>query len=273
MKKLIVLFLTAAMMLLTLGACAEAETHGNYSDEMKIDKGTVDLAPEAGADSVERDGDHADSPYFSRLDFYHMTSTDTLTILPKFQTYQQTSESSCGVVSALMVLNYYGMLGDYTEESLAMLRNEAGDYKLSGATSLKQAISIFEHVGGFQLESTYDYSDYFDEYGYVANGEIYEVISLEMIQSYLKEGIPVMVAWNDWGGHWEVVIGYDTMGTETTQDNVLIVADPYDTTDHNQDGYGVYGAERFYYNWTMYNFFEGSEFAEADLLFLAVKPL
>ena len=76
-----------------------------------------------------------------------------------------------------------------------------------------------------------------------------------MIQDFLKKGIPVMVAWNDWGGHWQVIIGYDTMGTETTQDDVLIVADSYDTTDHNQDGYGIYPAERFYYNWTMYDFF------------------
>ena len=26
-------------------------------------------------------------------------------------------------------------------------------------------------------------------------------------------------------------------------DDVIIVAEPLDTTDHNQDGYGVYGAE------------------------------
>ena len=82
-----------------------------------------------------------------------------------------------------------------------------------------------------------------------------------------------MVCWNDWGGHWQVIIGYDTMGTETTQDDVIIVADPYDTTDHNQDGYGVYGAERFYYNWTMYDFFVGTEFAqESDMLFVTVAP-
>ncbi len=61
-------------------------------------------------------------------------------------------------------------------------------------------------------------------------------LPLERFETLLKEGTPVMVAWNDWGGHWQVVIGYDTMGTETTQDDVLIVADPYDTTDHNQDG-------------------------------------
>ena len=57
-----------------------------------------------------------------------------------------------------------------------------------------------------------------------------------------------MIGWNDWRGHWQVIIGYDTMGTETTQDDVIVVADPYDTTDHNQDGYGVYGVERFLYS-------------------------
>ena len=79
-----------------------------------------------------------------------------------------------------------------------------------------------------------------------------------------------MVCWNDWGGHWQVIIGYDTMGTETEQDDVIIVADPYDTTDHNQDGYGVYGAERFYYNFTMYDFFDEED--GNDMLFIAAKP-
>ena len=43
------------------------------------------------------------------------------------------------------------------------------------------------------------------------------------------------------------------------QDDVLIVADPYDTTDHNQDGYGIYPAERFLYNFTFYDFFPDEE--------------
>ena len=33
---------------------------------------------------------------------------------------------------------------------------------------------------------------------------------------------------------------------------VFLVADSYDTTDHNQDGYGIYPAERLMYNFTMY---------------------
>ena len=110
MKKLIVWLLVLCM---SLCLTAIAEEGGNFSDEMKFDDG-CDLSPEDGADSVERLGDHPDSPYFSHLDFYHMTSTDTLTILTNFKTIQQSSEWSCGVASALMTLEWYGLRGDYT---------------------------------------------------------------------------------------------------------------------------------------------------------------
>jgi len=279
MKKLIVLF---AVISLVLAGCqaaqpsqtaqaaspsaevsadvsGTAEAHGNYTDEMKIPY-TVDLQ-EWGADSVERDGDHVDSPYFSTLDFYNMESTDTLTILPKFKTYQQTSEWSCGVAACLMVLDYYGKLGDYDEKTLAEIRSNGLNEE---ATALKDVVKIFETVGGFDIQSTYDFE---------SEAAAGEYMSLDQIQSTLKEGKPIIVAWNDWGGHWETIIGYDTMGTETTQDDVIIVADSYDTTDHNQDGYGVYSAERFYYNWTMYDFFtKNYSINERDYLFCVVSP-
>ena len=65
----------------------------------------------------------------------------------------------------------------------------------------------------------------------------------------LSEGVPVMVENVEWGGHWRVIIGYDTMNTENTLDDVLIIADPYDTSDHKQDGYCVNNAERFFSMW------------------------
>ena len=258
MKKIIVWLFTTVLMAGLLAGCnanAAQAGGGNYTDEMKIAYG-ADISPEDGADSVEREGDHQDSPYFSQIDFYNVQSNDTLTILPKFKTVQQTSEWSCGVTSALMVMEYYGMLGDYDELALAELRPQGTE---PGATSLAEAIAIFDAVGGFELETTLNLGE-----------NVYEEFTLETIQDYLVQGVPVMVAWNDWGGHWQVIIGYDTMGTETTQDDVIIVADPYDTTDHNQDGYGVYGAERFYYNFTMYDFFPEEE--GNDMLFIAAKP-
>lgn len=268
MKKLIVLTLVLAFVLVGCGKSnndnadptpdttnSPSQPAGNYTDEMKIPY-AVDMDPEYGADSVERDGDHVDSPYFSRLDFYNMEPTDTLTILPQFKTQQQTTEWSCGVTSALMVLNWYGKLGDYNEQTLAEFRSNGTTPE---ATSLRQAIEIFEGVGGFDVYSTFDCAD-----------TVYEVFTLDYIQETLKAGNPIMVGWNDWGGHWQVIIGYDTMGTETTQDDVIIVADPYDTTDHNQDGYGVYGAERFLYNFTFYDFFAEEELN--DLCFIVATP-
>lgn len=253
MKKLFLMLLSTAV----LTGCGSAKV--NMSDEMKINN-PIDLSKEDGADSVERDGDHEDSIYYAHPDFYNMKSTDSLTILSNFKTLQQSSEWSCGVDSALMVLNYYDKLGSYTEESLANFRTNKLEAE---ATSLRSMINIFEGVGGMKIHSTYDYSE----------EEASEKINLDMIRQYLEKGIPVMVAWNDWGGHWQTIIGYDDLGTETTQDDVIIVADSYDTTDHNQDGYGIIPAERFYYNWTMYDFFEKNyNIDERDHLFIAVEP-
>ncbi len=255
MKKLIVCLLVLCMTLGLFTACAESG--GNYTDEMKFDDG-FNLSEADGADSVERDGDHQGSPYFQHPDFYNLTSTDSLTILSGFKTIQQSSEWSCGVTSALMVLEWYGLRGEHTEESLAQLRPNG---LTPGATSLSQLIAIFDGLGGFDCYSAID-----------AGEEVYDIFTFDYIQQTLANGDPIMIGWNDWGGHWQVIIGYDDMGTETNQDDVIIVADPYDTTDHNQDGYGIYPAERFLYNFTFYNFFDEASGELNDMCFLVATP-
>ncbi|MDL2254494.1 hypothetical protein LJC49_10605 [Ruminococcaceae bacterium OttesenSCG-928-I18] len=67
-----------------------------------------------------------------------------------------------------------------------------------------------------------------------------------------------------------MIIGYNTMGTEAENNDVLIMSDPYDTTDHSQDGYMVYGAPRFYYNNTTYDFFDEQD--GNNMSFVAAKP-
>ena len=77
-----------------------------------------------------------------------------------------------------------------------------------------------------------------------------------------------MVGSDEWGGHWQVIIGYDDMGTiDRTEDDVIILADAYDTTDHNQYGYVIDGFERLVYGW--YSSFE-DEIKHND--FIAVFP-
>lgn len=259
MKKLftnIIMIALFASLLVGCGVQANVEPQ-TFSDEMKIPY-TVNLDKNYGADSVEREGDHVNSPYFYSLDFYNMKSDDTLTILSNFKTQQQTSEWSCGVSSALMIMNWYDMLGEHNEESLAKFRSNGLE---PGATSMTQLVDIFEGVGGFDIVSRLDYDE-----------DVYDVFTLDYIQETLKAGYPIAIGWNDWGGHWQVIIGYDTMGTDTTQDDVIIVADPYDTTDHNQDGYGVYSAERFIYNFTFYNFFDEESGEPNDMCFLVAVP-
>ena len=264
MKKrngMIALLLVAALVIggaagWMLGARQETAA-GNYSDEMKMAYRT-DYA-DGGANSVERMGDHADSPYFYHADFYNAQSGNGLYILPQFKTIQQTSWWSCGVSCTEMVLDYFGMRGDWSEETLAALREDHEDQHIG--TCLDQVLDMFQAVGGFELETTYDYADNPD------------AVDMAFIRERIAAGIPILVGWNDWGGHWQVIIGYDTMDTEYEGDDVIIVADPFDTTDHNQDGYGVYGAERFIYNFTFFDFFGDATDHARDKCFVAVTPV
>lgn len=67
---------------------------------------------------------------------------------------------------------------------------------------------------------------------------------------------PIIVEWSDWGGHWQAIIGYDNNGTPSIGDDTLIFADPYDTSDHWQDGYYYYPVERFFELWNVTNLSE-----------------
>ena len=72
---------------------------------------------------------------------------------------------------------------------------------------------------------------------------------VQWILGHLEANRPIMVEWGDWDGHWQAIIGYDTMGTPGIGDDVIIFADSYDTSDHWQDGYYYYPAERWFYMW------------------------
>ena len=187
--------------------------------------------------------------YYQSLDFYTMRSGGTLTLLENFRTYQQTTDVTCGPSCALMVLTYFGQANGYDEMKLKALRGTSQD-----TTYLRHLLTIFDAAGTFEYTSTFDYTP--DE------------ITSTLLLSFLKEGLPVIIGTNEWGGHWQIIIGYDTMGTESTDDDVLILADPYDRTDHTEDGYIVYPFENFYYG-TWRNYYD-PDFKWG--LFLVVRP-
>ncbi len=212
------------------------------------------LINEYGLDGAVTDSTPSimNSQYWQIPDFYEMTSSDTLTILTNYKTSQQTNGWTCGPASALTVLEWWDARGDLNEMDLVSLRQK----DQPGATSLRQMINIFEglekNLGQkWDLYSTFDAELDWDDGSYpyaTYDGE--RVNLFDLVPQILKEGKPIIVGWNDWGGHYQVIIGYDTLGTETTADDVLILMDPYDTTDHHQDGYLIQSAERLIWDWS-----------------------
>ena len=190
-------------------------------------------ALEAGASSFQNLLDAEESPYYVRRDYYDMESSGTLHLIPKFRTYQQTTEYSCGCAAALMVLDHYG-IDQYEELEIA----ELAGTDTSKGTSVEGLQSFFESIG-FETDAH--------------AGEDYRFQDIEEAEQYfidsIDAGIPVMLDWLDWRGHWVVLIGIDTMNDLSPYDDVLIFADSYDVTDHDQDGYDIYPLGRFFDMW------------------------
>ena len=149
-------------------------------------------------------------------------SSPGLTFLP-MNIHQQTTEYSCGPSAVVTLLGYYGRTADEMQ-----IAAEMGTSTTCGTNPAQMA-------------------DWLSTNGFVASW--HENGSLEMLQAELAQQTPVLVEWSDWGGHWVLVVGYDTRGTSQTSDDVIIFADPYDRHDDHADGYNWFNAERFYYMW------------------------
>ncbi|QOX65598.1 hypothetical protein FRZ06_20680 [Anoxybacterium hadale] len=174
--------------------------------------------------------------YWPQHRYYDAESNDTLTLLTNYKTAEQTTGSNCGPTSALTVLEWFGERGDLNENDLVALREKT---RWGGATMLDQMQNIFENLSSLGLTDGWElYSSYDNKYG---------LYDSDWIQDTLSNGIPIMVGWNSFGGHWQVIIGYDNMGTPGTADDVLILMDPYDSTDHRNDGYNIQSYERLAY--------------------------
>ena len=253
----------------------------------------LDYNEYAGADAYNNAGDNLNSKFYKAPDFYNMISDDQITIIPKFKTMQQTTEWSCGNVTALMVLENLGIKG-FTEMQLAEMMGSSLDKNVEGAKP-GSANNFFEY--GTNVKQLYDFfSTQKDlkvlETSYIANPKAEDLTSendglstadfgnikptfsssslyasensdtteawvedakdsyfVKWLTGHLKEGRPIMVEWGDWDGHWQAIIGYDNNGTPSIGDDVLVFADPYDTSDHWQDGYYFYPLERWFYMW------------------------
>ena len=186
-----------------------------------------------GAASVQGQFDIPNSKYFNSLDFYNMKSEGSLILLENFKTFQQTTEVTCGPATIIMLLSHFGKFDNHCDRALYELREN----KEKPETYLKEMIDIINSTGDWDIFSTFDLEDP-------------SLVPKELIINTLKDGVPIIFGDDDWGGHWRIIIGYDDLGDDIDANDVLIVAEPYDTTDHKQDGYTVIPFERLYYNWS-----------------------
>lgn len=190
-----------------------------------------------GASSYNGIGNVAQSPYYSSRDYYNLPSTDTLTLLPNYKTYQQTTEITCGPAAALTVLVHFNNT-NWDELQIAQIMGT----KPAVGTDAKGMVKFFKQIG-WDVKSSLTSAD--------KKGITFATVQdfKDFVLLNLKNNTPVLVENIDWGGHWRAIIGYDTMGTDTAADDVLILADSYDTADQFQDGYVVNPVEKFYYMW------------------------
>ena len=190
-----------------------------------------------GASAYKGAGNVRNSPYYAAVDIYGLTSQGGLTVLPRYRTYQQTTEYTCGPAAALTVLHYFD---NTVWDELAIAKVMATHTKTGTPTS--GMVKFFQSIG-WDVHSSLEAS--------TKAGRMFADLPAftHFVAANLQNNTPIMVENVDWAGHWRVIIGYDTMGTDTLADDVLIMADSYDTADHWQDGYVIVPAEKFFYTW------------------------
>ncbi|MFA5331464.1 MAG: C39 family peptidase [Methanoregula sp.] len=153
--------------------------------------------------------------YYTGIDFDTLKSNDHLTVIPLKSYRQQVSNYTCGPVAAMTVLSYYNLSVPDTDAEEARIAREMNTSE-NGTTPVAIA-GWFKEQG---LNATWG-----------TNG------TYRMLRDNLDAGIPTMVEWMNWGGHWVVVVGYDTRGTEDyIWDDVIIFADSVDCADDRVDG-------------------------------------
>lgn len=188
------------------------------------------------------------SNYFKFIDYYNMEGTETRLLLPQYRAYEQTMSSSCGISTTLAALNYYGVdTSIYDEVFLVEKYQELNNsiiYNVGvGSNGLKKLV---EYLGFRGEAKSYSQANYVNESSMIFS--TYESF-VTWVKGHLSQNRPLPVSWRPHGGHWQAIIGYDDMGTESIYDDVIVLADSSDTWDHYQDGYNTYPATLFYNQW------------------------
>lgn len=174
--------------------------------------------------------------------FYGLPSSNNLKIL-NIKGYQQTENMTCGPSAVMSVLLYYHKLTpeQMNKKTELKIAREMGTNSKFGTTPKQMATWLSKH--GFNVK-------------YGQNGTI------AMIRNELNKGVPVLVEWVDWGGHWVVASGYDQQGRKMEDDkDTLFLADPAVHWDNIRytDGMNTINPDRFESMWLDILFHDGHQ--------------
>ena len=168
--------------------------------------------------------------YYTGIDFDTLKSDNNLTIIPLKSFRQQMTNYSCGAAAAMTVMFWYGNPVNNTDaDEERVARDMYSNVSDKTGINPEQVAAWFNRNG---MNATWGTGG-----------------TREMLRENLKNGVPTMVEWMDWGGHWVVVVGYDTRGTETIWDDVIIFADSVDCHDDRVDGITYFNYGEFDAMW------------------------
>lgn len=165
--------------------------------------------------------------------------------------YQQTTNSTCGPAVVMSLMHYYNLLSknQLTQATELKLAKEVKTNSHTGTKPKNMAIYLRHHNFNVKLGT---------------NGTI------DMLIKNIDHGIPTIVEWIDWGGHWVIITGYAINSNGKTQ---LILADPavhYDNIT-SINGLNIFDADRFNSMW-----FDAQYFAPGHLvrgIYIVATPL
>ncbi len=172
----------------------------------------------------------------SAANYYEMTPNPWYVSLG-VKGYQQTNDATCGPAAVMSLMHWYNMLSnkDLTAETEMRIAREMGTGDMKSprpGTTTDQMVAWLEK-NGFVVISGEDGS-------------------LELVREYLNKGIPVLVEWIDWGGHWVVATGYHAAYESPTKGpDTIFFADPSSHwgNPNNPDGISSFNAWRFRDMW------------------------
>ena len=151
--------------------------------------------------------------------------------------YQQTTDYTCAPAAVMSLLHWYKLLPDK---------------ELNAQTEMR----IAREMGTRDMQSpqpgttTEDIVKWLDSNGFVVLAG--QDGTVDLVRSYLNKGIPVLVEWIDWGGHWVVATGYHAAYESPAKGpDTIFFADPAShwSNPNNPDGISSFNAWRFRDMW------------------------